>query len=283
MSQIDAMSSDQLSSDQLNSSNLDFNSMYLNLNSSELEQDQNQLDKQIEQNIDEAQSTKELDQTNQINIFLNETHTIDLSTSSKKLDDLLNRKRKTEEERALKKKFDSIKILTLVLSINETLKNAQKTLFESLKVAKIEHVIVQHLINQIERARVNLDLTDDVSITIDQIQTEKNFEFASIDLSKSKSTSTSYSETMSENFQQLEKTIEQKMTKLITERFENKSNQARSKLETSKKSDSISNHTKTSSSKETSQASKKILTAKKPQTSSKSQTNNQTSSSSSFI
>ncbi len=277
------MSSDQLSSDQLNSSSLDSNSMNQNLNSSESEQDQNQFNKQIEHNIDEAQSTEELDQTNQINILLNETDTIDLSTSSKKLDDLLHRKRKTEEERALKKKFDSIKIPAQVLSIDETLKNAQKTLYENLKIAKIEHVIVQHLINQIERARVNLDLTDDASITIDQIQTEKNLEFASIDLNKSKTTSTSYSETMSENFQQLEKTIEQKITKLITERFENKSNQARSELETSKKSDSISNHTKTSSSKETSQASRKILTAKKSQTSSKSQTNNQTSSSSSFI
>ncbi len=193
MSQIDAMSSDQLSSDQLNSSNLDLNSMNLILNSSESKQNQNQFDKQIEQNIDEAQSTKELDQTNPINILRNKTHTIDLSTSSKKLDDLLNRKRKTEKERALKKKFDSIKIFALVLSIDETLKNAQKTLFENLKVAKIEHIIVQHLINQIERARINLDLTDDASITIDQIQTKKNFEFASIDLNKSKSTSTSYS------------------------------------------------------------------------------------------
>jgi hypothetical protein len=283
MSQIDAMSSDQLSSNQLNSSNLDSNSMNSTSNSSKSKQDQNQFDKQIEQNIDEAQSTEELDQTNQINILRNKTHTIDLSTSSKKLDDLLNRKKKTEEERTLKKKFDSIKILALILSIDETFKNAQKTLFESLKVAKIEHIIVQHLINQIERARVNLDLTDDASITINQIQTKKNFEFALIDLSKSKSTSTSYSETISKNFQQLKKTIEQKMTKLITERFENKLNQARSKSETSKKSDSISNHTKTSSSKETSQASRKILIAKKSQTFSKSQTNNQTSSSSFFI
>jgi hypothetical protein len=169
------------------------------------------------------------------------------------------------------------------LSIDETFKNAQKILFESLKIAKIEHIIVQHLINQIERARVNLDLIDDASITINQIQTKKNFEFALIDLSKSKSTSTSYSEIISENFQQLKKTIEQKMTKLITERFENKSNQTKSKSKTSKKSDSILNHTKISSSKETSQASRKILIAKKFQTFSKNQTDNQTSSSSSFI
>jgi hypothetical protein len=126
-----------------------------------------------------------------------------LSTSSRKLDELFNRKRKTKEKRqiALKKKFDSIKISTLVLSVNETLKNAQKTLFEDLNVAKIEHVIVQHLINQIERAKVNLDLIDDVLVTIDQMQTEKDFEFASIDLIKKLSTtSTSYSETMSKNF-----------------------------------------------------------------------------------
>jgi GTPase Era involved in 16S rRNA processing len=92
-----------------------------------------------------------------------------LSTSSQKFDALFNRKRNTKKERqiALKKKFDSIKILTLVLSINETLKNAQKILFEDLKIAKIEHVTIQNLINQIERARVNLDLTDDVSIAID--------------------------------------------------------------------------------------------------------------------
>jgi hypothetical protein len=103
MSQIDAMSSDQLSSDQLNSSNLDSNSMNLTLNSSESKQDQNQLDKSIEQNIDEAQSTKELDQTNQFNILRNKTHTIDLSISSKKLDDLLNRKKKQKKSERSKR------------------------------------------------------------------------------------------------------------------------------------------------------------------------------------
>jgi CO dehydrogenase/acetyl-CoA synthase delta subunit len=106
--------------------------------------------------------------------------------------------------------------------MNETLKNAQKTLFEDLKIEKIEHVTIQNLINQIERARMNLDLTDDVSFAIDQIQTKKNFEFASIDLiKKSNTTTTSYNETMSENFQQLEKTMKQKMTKLIIERLNN--------------------------------------------------------------
>ncbi len=229
-----------------------------------------------------------LKQENQINVFLNETNTINLSTSSQKLDEFFNRKRKTKEERqiTLKKKFDSIKISTLVLFIDETLKNAQKTLFEDLKVTQSKHVIVQHLISQIERARINLDLTDDVSVTINQMQTDKNFEFASIDMiKKSSTTSSSYSERMSENFQQLEKTIEQKMTKLITERVENKSIQKRSVLETSKKSDSL-NHAKSWNSKETSQASRKILTTRTSQTSSKSYTNNHTnltSSSSSFI
>jgi hypothetical protein len=51
--------------------------------------------------------------------------------------------------------------------MNETFKNAQKNLFEELNIAKIEHIVIQHLINQIERARVNLDLTDDVSTAID--------------------------------------------------------------------------------------------------------------------
>ncbi len=84
-------------------------------------------------------------------------------------------------------------------------------MFEGLKVAKIEHVVVQYLINQIERARVNLDLTENVSVAIDQMQTEKNFEFASIDLTKKSSTTMRlYIETMSENFQQLKKSIEQK-------------------------------------------------------------------------
>jgi hypothetical protein len=153
-----------------------------------------------------------------------------LSTSSHKLDELFNRKRKTEKERqiALKKKFDSIKILTLVLSIDETLKNAQKTLFEDVKVAKTQHVIIEHLINQIERATVNLGLTDNVSVAIDQMQTKKNFEFALIDLTKKSSkTTTLYVDTMLENFQQLEKTIEQKITTLITERLKSQTIQSR--------------------------------------------------------
>ncbi len=213
MSQHDAMSSDQLSSDQLNSHHLASNS----LNQSQL-QTQTQLDQQIEQNIDENQHNKEINLKNQVNILLNNADTIDLSTSSQKLDELFNRKRKTEKERqnTFKKKFESIKILTLVLSMNETLKNAQRILFEDLKVAKTEHVVIQHLINQIERARINLDLTDDVSTAIDQMQTKKNFEFASIDLIKKSNTTTKlYNETMSENFQHLKKTIERKMTKLI--------------------------------------------------------------------
>ncbi len=88
-------------------------------------------------------------------------------------------------------------------------------------------------------------MIDDVLVTIDQMQTEKGFEFASIDLiKKSSTTSTSYSETMLKNFQQLEKTIELKMTKLITERFENKSIQKKSVLKTSRKSDSVSGYAK---------------------------------------
>jgi hypothetical protein len=151
MFQDEAMSSDQLSSNQLNlnlNHRLDSNSN----SKSNSEQDQSQLDQQIEQNIEKTQSVKEISQTNQINVFLSETDTIDLSISRQKFHELFNRKRKTEEERqiALKKKYDLIKILTLVLSIDKALKNAQKTLFEGLKVAKTEHVIVQHLINQIE-------------------------------------------------------------------------------------------------------------------------------------
>ncbi len=120
---------------------------------------------------------------------------------------------------AFKKKFETVKISTLVLSVNKALKKAQKTLFEELKMTKTKHVILQQLINQIERARTNLDLTDETSVAIDQVQTEKIFEFASIDLTKKSDKSTSYCETMLENFQQLEKTMKQKMTKLIIERL----------------------------------------------------------------
>jgi hypothetical protein len=159
---------------------------------------QNQIDQQIEHNIDETNLNREKDQT-----FINDTNTIDLSTSSQKLEKLISRKRKTKEERqiALKKKIDSIKIFTLMPSIDEALKNAQKTLFERLKVAKTEHVIIQHLINQINKARANLDLTNEALVAIDQVQIEKNFEFVSIDLTKkSSSITTTYCETMSEIF-----------------------------------------------------------------------------------
>jgi hypothetical protein len=198
-----AMNSDQLSSNQLNLHHLSSNSSDQDQNQDSV---QTQLDHQIEQSI-ETQSKKN-NSENQTHILLNEAKTIDLSTPSQKLDQLFTRKRKTEKERqnALRKKFETIKIPTLVLSIDETLKNAQKTLFEDLKVAKIEHVMIQRLINQIERTRVNLDLTDEVSAAINQIQTEKNFEFAAIDLTKKTSSlTTSYNETMSENFQQLKK------------------------------------------------------------------------------
>jgi hypothetical protein len=80
---------------------------------------------------------------------------------------------KKQRQIVLKKKFDSIKISTFVLSIDEILKNAQKTLFEDFKIAKIEHMIIQQLINQIESAKANLDLIDEASIFIDQMQTKK--------------------------------------------------------------------------------------------------------------
>ncbi len=155
----DALSSDQLSSDQTISNQLN----------------QSQIDQQIENKIDEAQLNREKNQT-----VINEIDTIDLSTSSQKLSDFFfnrNRKRKIEKERQvlLKKKYDSNKISILILTVNETLKNAQKTLFESLKVVKIEHVIVQQLINQIERARVELDLTDKTFVIIDQTHSTKTF------------------------------------------------------------------------------------------------------------
>jgi hypothetical protein len=86
-------------------------------------------------------------------------------------------------------------------------------LFKDLKVAKTEHVIIQQLINQIERARTNLDLTDKTSIIIDQIQTTKSFDFALINLTTKSDKSTSYCETMFENFQQLKKAMKQKMMK----------------------------------------------------------------------
>jgi hypothetical protein len=116
--------------------------LHIDLNTSK--QNQNQFDQQIEQSLDEIQSSKKITSKNQINISSNEALTIDLSTSSQKLDELFYRKRKTEEKRqnALKKKFDSVKIFTLVLSMNETLKNAQKILFEELKIAKIEQIII---------------------------------------------------------------------------------------------------------------------------------------------
>jgi hypothetical protein len=308
LSQHETISSNQLSIDQVSLNHL--NDLKSDLKLSKQHQDQNQnqdqhqldrsqLDQQIEKNIDEISFDNDT--------FHNETNTIDLSTSSQRLEfDFLIRKRKIEEERqfAFKKKHDSIKILTLVLSVDEALKNAQKILFEELKIATTEHVIVQQLINQIERARVNLELTDETSIIIDhQTQTKKNFEFASINLNKKIDKKTSYCETMFENFQQLEKKLEQKMTKLMIERFELKSNQTRSVLEISRNStsnttktlanskqtrsvleisrNSTSNTTKTlANSKQTHQTAKTSQTAKSSQISEKSRTNSQMNSSS---
>ncbi len=224
-----------------------------------------QVDEQIEQSIDEALSNK-----NQ-SVSSDKTDTINLLTSSQRLETrLINRKRKTKEERqnAIKRKYDSIKISTLMLSIDETLKNAQKILFKDLKVAKIKHVIIQQLINQIERARANLDLTDETSIIIDQTQTTKSFEFASIDLTKKLDKSLSYCETMLENFQQLEQAMKKKMTRLINERLKHQSTQSKSSeiSETSKNSSTNSATVQTQSksiSKETFETSKKTLIAKR--------------------
>jgi hypothetical protein len=128
---------------------------------------QNQIDQQINNDVNEARSSNDENQT----VLINETNSIDLSTPSQKLEDLFTRKRKTEKMRqiAFKKKFETVKIPTLVLSVDEALKNAQKTLFEGLKIAKTKLIILQQLINQIERARTNLDLTDETSIAIDQV------------------------------------------------------------------------------------------------------------------
>ena len=107
------------------------------------------------------------------------------------------------------------------MTVDKALKNAQKTLFESLKVAKIEHVIIQQLINQVERARVNLSLTNETSVIIEQVQISKSFEFASIDLIKKSSIDSSINksktnaETISENFLQLEKSLEEKIKIMI--------------------------------------------------------------------
>jgi galactitol-specific phosphotransferase system IIB component len=275
----DQSSSDQSSSNQSisNQSNSD------QLNANQLSQ--SQVNQQIEQSINKVCSNEnenEKESVEKQTIFENETDTIDLLTSSHKLDALINRKKRAKKQRqiVLKKKFDSIKILTLVLSVDEALKNAQKTLFEDLKIAKIEHVIIQQLINQIERARANLDLTDEASILIDQMQTKKNFEFASIDLTKKSNKKSSYCETMFENFQQLKKTLKQKMTKLMTDQFEKKliqsQSQSRSNLESSKKK-SVSFNAKTQSdAKETSQTSRKSQTARKNSASEKARTNDST-------
>ncbi len=284
----DHCNSDQSSSNQSisNQSNSD------QLNANQLSQ--NQVNQQIEQSINKVCSNEnenEKESVEKQTIFENETDTIDLSTSSHKLDALINRKRKAKKQRQIvfKKKFDSIKILTFVLSMNETLKNAQKILFEDLKIAKIEHVIIQQLINQIERARANLDLTDEASIFIDQMQMKKNFEFTSIDLTKKSDKKSSYCETMFENFRQLKKILKQKMTKLMINQFEKKliqsQSQSRSNLESSKKSVSINAKTQ-SDAKKTSQTSRKSQTARKNLASEKARTNdstNLTSSSSSFI
>jgi hypothetical protein len=245
---------------------------------------QNQIDEQIEQSIDEAFANK-----NQ-SILSEKTNTINLSTSSQRLETrLINRKRKTKEERqnAFKKKYDSIKISTLMLSIDETLKNAQKILFENLKIVKIEHVIIQQLINQIERARVNLDLTDETSIVIDQTQTTKNFEFASIDLTKKFDKFSSYCEIMSENFQQLKQAMKKKMTKLINERLKHQSfhSQSANLSETSKILSTKVNKAQTqakSNSKETIQTTKTLI-AKRSQASEKSRADVEANSTTSFI
>jgi uncharacterized membrane-anchored protein YhcB (DUF1043 family) len=174
-----------------------------------------------------------------------------------------------------------------MLSVDETLKNAQKILFESLKVVKIEHVIIQQLINQVERARVNLDLTDETSIVIDQTQTTKSFEFASIDLTKKFDKSSSYCEIMSENFQQLEQAMKKKMTKLINERLEHQSFHSKSAnlSETSKILSTKVSKAQTqakSNSKKTIKTTKTMI-AKRSQASEKSRADVEANSTTSFI
>ncbi len=75
----------------------------------------------------------------------------------------------------MKRKCELNKVFILVLTVNKTLKNAQKILFEKLKVAKTEHTIIQNLINQIERARIGLDLKKKAFIIIDQVHKTKDF------------------------------------------------------------------------------------------------------------
>ncbi len=175
------------------------------------------------------------------------------------------------------------KISILVLTVDETLKNAQKTLFEDLKVVKIEHVAIQHLINQIERTKVELELINKASIIIDQMHAKDDFQFASIDLTKqtSKTTSSSYNDTMSENFQNLEKAMKKKITKLINKRFENQS--SRTHINTITKSSKRANSNMNANIKEKSQTLKTNQTSQKTQSSKKSQINNTNSDASSFI
>jgi uncharacterized membrane protein YfhO len=121
---------------------------------------------------------------------------------------------------------------------------------------------------------MNLDFTNDVSAAIDQVQTEKNFEFVSIDLTRKSSITSSYNETMLENFQQLKKTIEQKMTELIIERLKSYTNQTRSKKNTNVSKNSSTNSAKTqSNAKEMFHVLKKIQAAEKSQLSKKNCTN----------
>jgi Fe2+ transport system protein B len=103
------------------------------------------------------------------------------------------------------------------------------------------------------------------------MQTEKIFEFASIDLIKKLNTTiTSYNETMSENFQQLEKTMKQKMTKLIIEQLNSRSNQSRSeKRVNDSKNSLIKSTTAMSNSKKNSHFSRRIQAVKKSQSSEK--------------
>ncbi len=67
-------------------------------------------------------------------------------------------------------------------------------------------------------------MINEASIIINQMQMKKNFEFASINLTKKSNEKTLYCETMFENFQQLKKTSEKKMSKLMTKQFEKKIN-----------------------------------------------------------
>ncbi len=86
---------------------------------------------------------------------------------------------------------------------------------------------------------------------------------------------------MSENFQNLEKAMKKKITKLINKRFENQS--SRTHINTITKSSKRANSNMNANIKERSQTLKTNQTSQKTQSSKKSRINNTNSDASSFI